>query len=174
MSGVADATLVRMGPAVDRWIVAVLVFSAVAMVAAVVGVALDPDVGLGVALATAGGVLGTSGLVWLLAYPIVYEVDLEEVRVRSGVMRFRIPLRDLARVALHQSVLSSTTAAWTSRRLLLTTHAGATYELGPADRLGFLAEVVARAPQLVEDPGARGRVWVDAEARRRGRVVRRR
>lgn len=170
----ARASAVRMGPAVDRWLVGVLVASGLMMVAAVVAVALDPDAGLGALLATTASVGVTAGLVVLLAYPIVYEVDLEEVRVRSGVLRFRVALADLARVELRTSALSSTTAAWTMRRLLLVTHGGATYELGPADRLAFVAEVLARAPHLVEDPSARGRAWHDAAARRHGRVVGRR
>ncbi len=163
--------VVRMGPAVDRPIVAVLAFAAVAMVVAVVAVALDPDAGPWAALVTAATVALTLGLVVLLAYPIAYEVDLEEVRVRSGVIRIRVPLRDLARVEVRDSFLSSTTAAWTSRRLILVTHRGARYELGPADRLGFLAELLARAPHLIEDPSGRGRAWVDAEVRGRGRSV---
>jgi len=151
---------VRFGPAVDRWLVVVLVASGMAMVAATVAVALDPGVGVGVvALVVAMNAL-TGGTVWALAYPIVYEIDLDEVRVRAGVLRHRMALVDLERVALSTSIVSSTTAAWTSRRVRLIGRGGRVLEVGPSDRSGFVAEVLARAPQLVEDVSiGRGRAW---------------
>lgn len=149
---------VRFGPAVDRWLVVVLVASGVAMVAATVAVALDGGVGV-LALVVAMNAL-TAGTVWALAYPIVYEIDLDEVRVRAGVLRHRMALVDLERVALSTSVVSSTTAAWTSRRVRLIGRGGRVLEVGPSDRSGFVAEVLARAPQLVEDVSVgRGRAW---------------
>jgi hypothetical protein len=159
---------VRFGPAVDRWVVGVLVFSGLAMLTATVAVALDPGVGAEALLLVVAINLLTGGAVVVLAYPIAYEVDADEVRVRAGVLRYRVALAELTRVALNSSVVSSTTAAWTFRRVQLVDRRGHVLEVGPADRVGFVAEVLARAPQLVEERGAgRGRAWHDPSARRR-------
>jgi hypothetical protein len=159
---------VRFGPAVDRWVGPVLVLSGLAMAAATVGVALDPGIGWPVVLLVVAMNVLTGGAVVALTYPLVYEVDMDEVRVRAGLLRYRFALADLARVALVTSLVSSSTAAWTMRRVVLVDRGGRSLEVGPADRDEFVAEVVARAPQLVEDRGAgRGRVWHDPGARRR-------
>jgi hypothetical protein len=159
---------VRFGPAVDGWVVGVLVVAGLAMATATVAVALDPGVGLGALLLVVAINLLTGGAVVALAYPIAYEVDADEVRVRAGLTRYRVALADLARLALTTSLVSSTTAAWTFRRVRLVDRLGRVLEVGPADRLGFVAEVLARAPQLVEERGAgRARAWHDPAARRR-------
>lgn len=159
---------VRFGPAVDRWVVVVLAFAGLAMLMATVAVALDPGVGTEALLLVVAINLFTGGAVVALAYPIAYEVDADEVRVRAGLMRYRVGLADLRRVALNTSVVSSTTAAWTFRRVQLVDREGRVLEVGPADRLGFVAEVLARAPHLVEERGAgRARAWHDPSARRR-------
>ena len=167
MSAVRDGP-VRFGPAVDRWVVVVLAFSGLAMVAATVAVALDPGVGVGPLLLVVAIDLLTVGAVFALAYPIAYEVDADEVRVRAGLLRYRVALADLRRVAMTTSLVSSTTAAWTFRRVQLVDGRGHVLDVGPADRIGFVAEVLARAPQLVEESGAgRARAWRDPTARRR-------
>lgn len=164
----APSAPVRFGPAVDRWVVVVLAFSGLAMVAATVAVALDPGVGVEALLLVLAINLLTAGAVVALAYPIAYEVDADEVRVRAGVMRYRVALADLKRVALTTSIVSSTTAAWTFRRVQLVDRRGRVLEVGPADRVGFVAEVLARAPHLVEERSAgRARAWGDPKARRR-------
>ncbi len=163
----APGAPVRFGPAVDRWVVAVLAFAGLAMVGATAAVALDPGVGVEALLLVVAINLLTGGAVVALAYPIAYEVDADEVRVRAGVLRHRIALADLKRVALTTSVVSSTTAAWTFRRVRLVDRRGHVLEVGPADRVGFVAEVLARAPHLVEESGAgRARAWHDPSARR--------
>ncbi len=159
---------VRFGPAVDRWVVAVLAFAGLAMVTATVAVALDPGVGVEMLLLVVAIDMLTGGAVVALAYPIAYEVDAAEVRVRAGLMRYRVALAELKRVALTTSLVSSTTAAWTFRRVQLVDRSGRVLEVGPADRVGFVAEVLARAPHLVEQSSAgRARAWHDPTARRR-------
>ncbi len=153
---------VRFGPAVDRWVVVVLALAGLAMVVATAAVALDPGVGLTQLVLVVGINVLTGGAVVGLAYPIAYEVDADEVRVRAGLLRHRVALADLARVALTTNLVSSTTAAWTVRRVQLVDRRGGVLEVGPADRVGFVAEVVARAPQLVEERSAgRARAWHD-------------
>lgn len=153
---------VRFGPAVDRWVVVVLAFSGLAMVVATAAIALDPGVGVMQLLFVLAINLLTVGAVVALAYPIAYEVDAVEVRVRAGVLRHRVALADLRRVALTTSLVSSTTAAWTFRRVQLVDRRGRVLEVGPADRVGFVAEVLARAPQLVQERSSnRARAWHD-------------
>lgn len=118
--------------------------------------------------------LAVVAAVFALAVPIRYELTLEELRVRAGLLRRRMAWRDVARVELAFSLVSSTTAAWTSWRVLLIDVGGRVLEIGPADRIGFVAEVLARAPQLVEDPRAGSqKAWHDPTRppRRRFRLV---
>jgi hypothetical protein len=154
---------------VDRWVFGVMSLALLAMLAAPVAVALDPDAGGAfwwVALSTAA----ILALVPLLTLPTRYELTLDELRVRSGVLRTRLAWADVARVELTFSLVSSTTAAWTFQRVALVTEGGRVVEVGPRDRLGFVAEVLARAPQLVEDPsGGPRRAWHDPARDRRRR-----
>jgi hypothetical protein len=156
---------------IDRWVIGIVAVSAVAMVAVPVAVALDPGARgdfWWVALMT----IGILALVVVLTLPTRYELTLDELRVRSGVLRERLRWADVVRVELTFSLVSSTTAAWTFQRVSLVTQRGRVLEVGPRDRLGFVAEVLARAPQLVEVVGSsRGRAWHDpARDRRRRRT----
>jgi hypothetical protein len=155
---------------VDRWVFGVMSLAVLAMLAAPVAVVLDPDAGGAfwwVALST----VAILALVPLLTLPTRYELTLDELRVRSGVLRTRVAWADLARVELTFSLVSSTTAAWTFQRVALVTAGGRVVEVGPRDRLGFVAEVLARAPQLVEDAsGGPRRAWHDPARDRRRRA----
>lgn len=160
---------VRWPVQVDRWVLGVLAASLVMMVAAPVAVALDPaarDDTWWVALMTAA----IWGLVVALTLPTRYELTLDELRVRSGLLRTSLRWADVVRVELGFSLVSSTTAAWTFQRVSLATEGGRLLEVGPRDRLGFVAEVLARAPHLVEDAGAgKARAWHDPTRDRRPR-----
>ena len=154
---------------VDRWVVGVLAVSLVAMVAVPVAVALDPTA-RGDAWWVTLMTVAIWGLVVLLTLPTRYELTLDELRVRSGVLRTSVRWADVVRVELAFSLVSSTTAAWTFRRVSLVTERGRVLEVGPRDRLGFVAEVLARAPHLVAEAGtARGRAWHDPARDRRWR-----
>jgi hypothetical protein len=170
MTGGADPAM-RWPVQVDRWVIGVLAVSALAMVTVPVAVALDPTASgdvWWVALMT----IGIWALVVVLTLPTLYELTLDELRVRSGVLRTSLRWADVVRVELTFSPVSSTTAAWTFQRVSLVTQGGRVLEVGPRDRLGFVAEVLARAPHLVEVAGtARGRAWHDpARDRRRRRA----
>lgn len=103
-----------------------------------------------------------------LGVPVRYDLTGEDLRVRSGLLRQAMAWRAVVRVELTFSLVASTTAAWTASRVLLIDERGRVLEVGPADRVGFVAEVLARAPQLVEDPRAgRQRAWHDPARERR-------
>ena len=154
---------------IDRWVIGILAVSLLAMVTVPVAVALDPSARgdfWWVALLT----VGIWTLVVVLTLPTRYELTLDELRVRSGVLRTSLRWADVVRVELTFSPVSSTTAAWTFQRVSLATQGGRVLEVGPRDRLGFVAEVLARAPHLVEAAGAaRGRAWHDPARDRRWR-----
>jgi hypothetical protein len=149
--------------------VVILTGSLLAMAAAFVAVWSDP-VTAGerwVVVAIYGAIVAPFAV---LVVPTRYELTLDDLRVRAGLMRYRVAWADLVRVEVGWSLLSSTTAAMTMRRVRLVTSDGRVLELGPRDRLGFVAEVLARAPQLVPDPAAgRRRAWHDPARERRRR-----
>ena len=147
----------------------VLAASLVIMAAVPMAVVFDPsarDDFWWVALLT----VGVWVLVVALTLPTRYELTLEALRVRSGMLRTSLRWADVVRVELTFSLVSSTTAAWTFQRVSLVTEGGRVLEVGPRDRLGFVAEALARAPQLVEDPRAgKTRAWHDPARDRRWR-----
>lgn len=146
---------------VDAALAFVVALSFVGMGIATVAVATDP----GARDALPWIVVVNAALVATvvaLTVPTRYELTLDELRVRAGLLRRAMAWRDVVRVELAFSLVSSTTAAWTSWRVYLTDADGRVLDVGPADRIGFVAEVLARAPQLVEDPRAgRQRAWHD-------------
>ena len=169
--GRADGTVVAWPLELDPFLVAILAASLVAMVAALVAVWIEPA-SAGERLAILAFYLGMAALFAVLVVPTRYELTLDELRVRAGLTRYRVRWDELVRVEVGWSLLSSTTAAWTMRRVRLVTRRGRVVEVGPRDRLGFVAEVLARSPQLVPHPNAgRQRAWHDpAHDRRRRRA----
>lgn len=148
--------------ALGRGYVAVLGFSLAIMVGSVALVWIDPE-----ARAVAGWVtaltLAVLALIPALSVPTRYRFGLEALEVRAGLLRYRAPYAEIESMEVRSSYLSSTTAGWTFQRVVLTRRHGVALELGPADRLGFAAEILARAPQLRPDPrGEPGRSWVAA------------
>jgi hypothetical protein len=167
----ADGAVIAWPLELDTFLVAIVAASLVAMVAALVAVWIEPA-SAGERLAILAFYLGMAALFAVLVVPTRYELDLDELRVRAGLTRYRARWDELARVEVGWSLLSSTTAAWTMRRVRLVTRGGRVLEVGPRDRLGFVAEVLARSPQLVADPSSgRRRAWHDpAHDRRRRRA----
>jgi hypothetical protein len=152
----------------NPFIVGVLTVSLVAMVVAFVAVWADPATGPRERWTLVAFHSALAALFAGLVVPTRYELDLDGLRVRAGLARYRVAWTDVVRLEVTWSLLSSTTAAWTMRRVRLVTERGRVLEVGPRDRLGFVAEVLARAPQLVVDPGvARGRAWHDPARDRR-------
>jgi hypothetical protein len=152
----------------DPAVLAILVVSLLMMVGALVAVGLDPDArsSFGWVLALT---LGTFGLVGALTLPTRYRLTLEALEVQAGLVRYRMAWPDVVRVSLAWSPVSSTTASWSFRRVRLVAADGRTLEVAPRDRIGFVAEVLARAPQLAPESTSAGpsRVWVDHPRERR-------
>jgi len=156
---------------VDAWVVAILGAALLGMVGSGVAVWLDPGA-TAARLPVLVMVLVVLGGAWGLLIPTRYELTLDELRVRAGLVRYRMTWADLVRLESTWSLVSNTTAAWTLRRVRLVDVRGRVLEVGPGDRQGFLAEVLARAPQLVSDATSSGPAWHDP-ARERPRHRRR-
>lgn len=130
--------------AVDAWIGAILVGTAVVAAVSIGAAFLVADLGTGVVLVITGLLLVL--LLVGLAWPIRYTFGEDHLLIRSGaLLRFRVPLADITAV-------TPTRAAWSSPALSmnrLRVEAGRSQVLiSPQDRSDFLAELQLRAPQL--------------------------
>lgn len=93
--------------------------------------------------------LGVVALYVVVVWPVVYELTDDAIVVRFGLMRSRITYRSLRGVKPTRSILAS--PALSLDRLAFDTGGSPAPMISPADRDGFLADLVARAPHLVRD-----------------------
>lgn len=156
----------------DPWVVVVVGMALLGMLGSVVSVWLDPGATEARVPALVMSLVVLAGI-RVLMVPLRYELTLDQLRVRAGLTRYAIAWVDLVRVEVGWSLVSSTTAGLSLRRVRLAVVRGRVLEVAPRDRVGFVAEVLARAPQLVEDAsGGSQRAWHDP-ARERPRHRRR-
>jgi membrane protein YdbS with pleckstrin-like domain len=151
----------RIPVGVDRWMVWLLAFAAPAVLVSGVAPAFDPSASPADLWISLSATTLVVALVAAFAVPLRYEMTLDELRVRAGLLRYRLRFADLVRLQPFDSPLSSATAPWTMRRVRLVDTRGRRIDVGPKDRVGFLAEVLARAPQLVERGEGDRTVWID-------------
>lgn len=133
---------------VDGWLAIVLAFAPV-MCIVVAGSVLAAGGGEGMLAALAG--CGVLAAVYLgLVFPMRYGISAEAIVVRHGLVRQRIPLRDVLEVHPTRSPLSS--PALSLDRLAIRFGEGffKTVMISPADKQGFIDELAARAG-LVRD-----------------------
>jgi hypothetical protein len=84
-------------------------------------------------------------VVALLAWPTRYELHEQELVIRSGVIRYRIPYSEIRAVTPSRNPLSA--PAWSLDRLRIDRKRG--YALiSPRDKEGFLRVLAARTDQL--------------------------
>jgi hypothetical protein len=162
----SHADVIEWPVAVGRSFVAVMLASLLLMLFAVAAVWIDPDArpaAWWVTLVT----LVTLGAVAAILYPTRYTLTPTALVVRAGFLRLRVPWEEIDGLDLRTSLLSSMTAGWTFERVGIARRQGFPLELGPADRIGFVVEVLARAPQLQPDAKNPKGSWVAAP--RRGR-----
>lgn len=157
----AERDVMRFAPRVDRWMLAVVGVALVAIVVAAVAPLFDPAAsGRDVAITMGTSLLVVASTV-ALTVPLRYSMTLDELHVRAGLIRRTMRLEDVVRVETYTSPLASRTAAWTARRIRITAQGGRSLDVGPDDRTGFMAELLARAPQLQERVVAGRRIWLD-------------
>lgn len=157
----SSSVAIRFAPRVDRWIVGVVAVAGVATVVAGVAPLFDPNSTAGDLMVTLATSLAVLVAVLAVTVPLHYEVERDTLHVRAGVIRRSVALADVVRVETHQSPLASPTSPWTARRVRVITSAGRSIDVGPRDRTGFMAELLARAPQLEERAVGARRVWID-------------
>jgi hypothetical protein len=151
----------RIAVGVDRWMVGLLALAGPAVLVSGVAPAFDPSAAPGDLWISLSATSFVVALVAVFAVPLRYEATLEELRVRAGLFRYRMRFAEVVRLQAFDSPLSSSTAPWTMRRVRLTDARGRRIDVGPNDRTGFLAEVLARAPQLEERHEGGRRFWID-------------
>lgn len=160
-SSAAPGDPFRIPVGIDRWVVVLLIVAAAAMLVSAVAPAFDPNASPSDLWISLSATLGVPALVAVFVVPLRYELTLDELRIRAGLFRYRLRLADLVRVQPYDSPLSSPTAPWTMRRVRMVDVRGRRIDVGPKDRTEFLAEVLARAPQLDERREGGRTIWVD-------------
>jgi hypothetical protein len=99
-------------------------------------------------LLTASGIVVGIFIIWLMT-PLYYEITQSELNVRSGPMRWSIPLKSIAEVCLTRSPLSS--PALSLDRLLIKYENGkgaSELMISPKDQIAFLQELADAEPRL--------------------------
>ena len=87
---------------------------------------------------------GTAFVLWVL-YGTSYEFSGEQLVIRCGPFRFRVPLAEIDSVEPTSNPLSS--PACSLDRLLLR-YGSRQIMISPADKIGFLAELQLRCPRV--------------------------
>jgi len=160
-AGREDAERIPFAPRIDRWMVAVVGIALTAILVTAVAPLFDPTAsGRDLAL-TVGTSLLVIAVTAALTVPLRYAMTLDALHVQAGLIRHRMPLAEVVRVETYASPLASRTAAWTARRIRITAQGGRTLDVGPDDRTGFMAELLARAPHLQERVVGGRRLWID-------------
>jgi hypothetical protein len=129
---------------IDWWIALLLAFAPVMCAVAAVGTLLAGAGGAGAAVAL-GGAAFLAAIYLGLVFPMRYGITDESIVVRHGLVRQKIPLRDITEVYPTHNPLSA--PALSLDRLYIRFGEGffKAAMISPADKEGFLAELAARA-----------------------------
>ncbi len=129
---------------VDTWLALVLAgLPLVFLVQFVVGL-IQGQTGL----VLVGG-LGTASLVALygiLVWPVAYILDPQELVIRCGLIRSRIPYQEITSVAPYRGILKG--PALSSERLQVKREGKLSVEISPQNKADFLAALVEKAGGL--------------------------
>ena len=130
----------------DAWIVAII--WAGALVSATGGVAqLSSEAPLAWRLSLLTLLMSAAAFMLWLTYNIDYTLSNDELRIRCGPFRYRVPLAEIDLVQPSHNPLSSPAASLD--RLLIKWHGGRKRILiSPARQVDFLRELDRRCPQL--------------------------
>lgn len=134
----------------DVWLVLVIALSVVMCFA--VGILMlladDGDSRMAGWIVIGTGVAVGALILWL-TYPLYYEITALEVRVRSGVIRWHIPIEAIEEVSPTNSALSSP-AMSLDRLSIIYSVKGASRALliSPDNKAGFIRELASSAPHL--------------------------
>lgn len=132
---------------VDWWLGVLLV--ALPAIGLVTAIMLQLSGDSGAAIVGWLSLAGIGLLYVLVVWPVEYTLEADELVVRFGVMRSRIPYRSISGVSPTRGVLAS--PALSMDRLAIDTGGKLAPMISPADRDGFLAGLATRAPHLRRD-----------------------
>lgn len=122
---------------VDTWVAGVLVLSIIVNLVAIGGVAIASK-----QYATISAALILPIFLRLVAWPIRYVFEGEELVIRSGLIKMRVPYRSIQSVEPTRSPLSS--PAFSLDRLAIK-HERGSVMVSPNDKPAFLSELRKRA-----------------------------
>ncbi|MFQ6022293.1 MAG: PH domain-containing protein [Acidiferrobacterales bacterium] len=133
----------------DPWIVLLVVVPGLALV----GVAIYHVSVQGLSDPATWSVLGSAlfyvGIILALAYPVDYEITRSSLRIRSGLLRFEIPLSAIERVRPTRNPLSA--PAWSLDRLRIDYRQNGRSRLAlisPENKTSFLRALAQRTESL--------------------------
>ncbi len=132
---------------IDTWIAVVLIAGGCALMAGILPAVLQHDFR---ALLPIGGVLV---LGFVVMWPLYYEITDDELTIRSGLVRWHIPLSSIVRVRPSNSLISS--PALSLDRLEVAYEKNGALRrilISPKERENFLVDLRSRAPQLRPTP----------------------
>ncbi|HEX5731882.1 MAG TPA: PH domain-containing protein [Blastocatellia bacterium] len=135
---------------VDRWLTIVLAISALVLVSIAVFGLLNQGIASLAAWVPALLVVLTTGAVAAVSLPTYYEVQSDRLFIRSGLLRWTVPLDEIVSVTPTSNPLGS--PAWSLDRLEVRWRRGGkdrTLLISPLRRDEFLRELQARASALV-------------------------
>jgi hypothetical protein len=88
-------------------------------------------------------------IIWAFAYPVYYEITVSHLLIRSGWLKFRIPLSTIERVRPTRNALSA--PAWSLDRLRIDykrNNKSRIALISPEDKSRFLRELTQRVGDL--------------------------
>jgi hypothetical protein len=134
---------------IDAWLIGVLLGSAVfGLMCAEAAAKSEQEHRVAIYLVYIGAVIA----VVVLSLPTRYEITERDLLVRSGLMRWKIPLTDIQEIHPTESPVSS--PAWSLDRLQVRFLRGGLEQslcISPMDQAAFLADISAADMNLVVD-----------------------
>ena len=130
---------------VDRWLLAVLWFTAVSPLGPWISALQAGD--REIIVLSSFALLLVWGILWGLAWPVVYTVGEEHLEIRYGRVRKKVLFSDIRSITPTRSLISS--PALSLDRLRIETVSGTSPLISPLDKPGFLAAIAERTEHLV-------------------------
>ena len=130
---------------IDRWLLTAFGVSSVVSLVAAIGVFFVEATAS--TLVTVPLLVAAFGLPWWIVMTTDYTVTNYSIEIRSGPLRWSVPLRDISRMEFTRSPLSS--PALSLDRLRIQYTAGKLIMISPENRERFLADLRSRGVGVV-------------------------
>ncbi len=125
-----------------------LALCALSVVGCAVGGVVMLSTSVGASITFFACAVGMAALLWIVAWPVQYELADHALVIRFGRVRSEVPYADIEEVTPTRSLLA---APALSRDRLQIRARGRDAMISPDDKAGFLQNLAARAPGLVAD-----------------------